>query len=108
MGFLGGRHASDDFADDERPRRKSTASVAPAVKGALEDIALGVALVDDIEAEHEHTWERGEVFLTDVRSKLLDVKETILQTGRISTRQQSAIDNWVDGIRRWHPDHKDH
>jgi polyhydroxyalkanoate synthesis regulator phasin len=73
---------------------------------ALEEIDKLIDLVDDIEANHENTWERGEDFLDDVRTKLRSVRKTIDEKDDCTERQAQSIENWGDGIKRWHPDHR--
>ena len=76
----------------------------PEVNGILEDIDIGIEMVDDIEVCHPHTWERGEDFLSDVRDKLRSVRATIEDRDFVTERQSNAVANWIEGIERWCPD----
>lgn len=73
---------------------------------AVEQIDRALRLIDEIEEDHPHTWERGEEFMEDVREKLSDVRETIENRQSVTERQQSAIEGWTSGVKRWHPDHR--
>jgi hypothetical protein len=73
---------------------------------ALEDIKVGLKLLQEIEADYPESWEKGEDFLVDVREKLEDVQTSIKDFQNVTPGQTQAIQNWCRGIRRWHPQHR--
>lgn len=76
-------------------------------QAAVEEIDSVVAMIDEIEADYEHIWERQDGFLASVRTRLKDFKKTIERMQTVSERQAQAIENMANGARKWHPEHKD-
>jgi len=86
----------DDSFDDDQPW-----------SGAIEDIDRLLSLIDDLEDSYSDVYERGEDFLADVYERASEVRKTILQNQRVTPRQEKAIENWTEGVEKWHPEHKD-
>jgi hypothetical protein len=52
-------------------------------------------------AEDSDIPDEGRGFCEDVAEKVRSVSETIERTGRVTARQQEALDNWESGVGRW-------
>ena len=74
---------------------------------AIEDLDKTLELIAEIENEHERTWEWGEDFLSDVRDHMNEVRETIAHAEHVTPKQANAIAGWGQGVRKWHPEHKE-
>lgn len=75
-------------------------------KDAFEDIDATLELIQDLEDNYSSIWDKGEDFFVDVREKITSVRETIGETARVSPGQESAIENWLRGVQKWHPDYR--
>jgi ABC-type transporter Mla subunit MlaD len=64
-------------------------------------------LVADLEENHSDAFDRGEEFLTDVLEKSQALGETIENADEVTPRQATALQNWRNGVYKWHPDHKE-
>lgn len=49
----------------------------------------------------DRVWLAAGDFFDDVDEQLRGVAETIGRTGRVSRRQQSALDGWEGGVDKW-------
>jgi len=74
---------------------------------AIEQIDGTLELIQDLEDDYPRIWDNGEDFFTDVREKMTEVRETIEENERVTMGQARAIENWGEGVRKWHPDFKD-
>jgi hypothetical protein len=73
---------------------------------ALAAIDEALDLIEDLEVNHEKTYDRGADFFESVSAKLKDIYDTIEQSQDVSNGQANAIDNMCAAVKRWHPDHK--
>ena len=74
---------------------------------AVEDIDDVLTMISEIEEDYPEVFTKGEEFFCNVRETITSVRETISTRNTVSPRQAQAIQNWADGVSRWHPDHKD-
>lgn len=74
---------------------------------AIEEIDHLVNLIDEIEADYDRAWDKGEDFLKSVRKTLKDMKKTIQEREHVTARQATAIENMGNGVRKWHPEFRD-
>ncbi len=58
-----------------------------------------VELID--EEVSEEAFDKAGEFFEDVREKVIEVQETIQTAGSVSEGQQTALDNWEAGVRKW-------
>ena len=58
-----------------------------------------VGLIDD--DVPESAWDTAAEFFESVRDGVVDMQETIDDTGFVTTKQQKALDNWEAGVRKW-------
>ena len=49
----------------------------------------------------EAALDKAPEFFEDVREKVIEVQETIQESGTVTEAQQTALDNWEAGVRRW-------
>jgi len=68
---------------------------------ALELIDEIITLID--EEVPERAWDRAASFFEDVREKVVDMSQTIHNTGRCTERQAKALEGWKAGISKWLP-----
>lgn len=54
-----------------------------------------------IEDASGDVWDRAYEFFEDVQEKVLSVQKTIQKSQRMTERQQSALDNWEEGVDKW-------
>lgn len=69
-----------------------------AVEGAIEHAEAILKAIDELDAD---VLERGYKFFESVRSSVASVRDTIRRNGRVSDKQNSALDNWEAGVHKW-------
>lgn len=58
-----------------------------------------VELID--EELPQKAWDTAPELFEDIREKVASVQETIQNSGEVTERQQNALDNWEDCVRKW-------
>ena len=87
--------------------QKPTSDLEGDPQAANEEIDSIVALINELESDYDHIWEKGRSFFQSVRTRLKDFKKTIDRMQTVSERQAAAIENMGAAVRKWHPEYKD-
>ena len=64
------------------------------------ELAEEIARLIDEEVP-EYAWDKAAEFFEDIREKAIEVGETIENSGHVTDKQASALENWEAGVRRW-------
>lgn len=63
-------------------------------------------LIREIKDEYPAIFEKGEDFFYSVYDGLGKLRETIKVRRCVTRRQFDAVQNWTEGVHKWHPDYK--
>src|SRR5262245_3952087 len=99
----------DEDEDDENdqlapPKPKiNPYAVAADVKKALEQVERIRELIEQVSPEKRSV---APQFFTNVYTSAASLGETVQKMGRVSERQQQALNNWEAAVKKWHPKYR--